>query len=759
MQRHETKCNGPHNLIILSASILLGVLLSGCGNKGNELDAPDDRQSTTSPHPWPMAGANPQRNSLVQVEGTTTGRLLWTVPLGSAQPVLARMDKAGNSYHLAGQRLVCLGPDGKLRWNVELQSQRPYGLSVNPAGYTLLQSRDDDNPSNFNLISPGGELIAQPDIAEVVGTNSGSGFYVILADQQTAALLDNTGSLLNQHQFPAEISAAPGSRDRRLLPGIAVVRDSYNNDHFFSLDDGASWTTETDIPSEWNMDANGNLFGLEFRGPSTVLFRRDPDEDKVLGEYDGNFHRDPVITADDGLLIVNTDGILLKLAADGEILAERDTNMGFSSLIEYNGRVLARGGDKTDGRAVLRCFGDEFLRLEWQHESGRGSYGFEISPTDDPLIVISSGDSCRGFDIDGNLKWQHVYDNADWLMVDKDDSIFAMGRSTASVFNPNGSMVQNMEFPADVNLAGNEPGLTADRRIAFYWNSEPGLHILEGDNLSLNSDTDLNFSLLRGPALPIGNELLVFDDQSTMHLLASNGREKSSYTFSEHYPGDPLLHPDGSFVFVNIDGVRKFSLTDGLQFHLDQALENFALAIIAPSGDILVRTGMDTFQLLSATGEMKWQFTVDGMLSGEMSVGPDGNYYLARRNRLEAPDSAENNDQPQGNTGGNPAPERVPAQQNPDNDDELLALNGKGQKRWSLPLESTLRHSPIVDSKGRLYYIDNGKAVCLNGKDGSTVWTTEIPGLSSPGSIRSVAMDSQGRFLVSSWFKLYCIGD
>ncbi|MCB1187851.1 PQQ-like beta-propeller repeat protein [bacterium] len=464
-------------MIVLAASIMLGVLLCGCGNKGNELDPPDDRQSTASPHPWPMAQANPQRNSLVQVEGTTTGRLLWSIPLGGAQRVLAGMDNSGNSYHLTGLGLLCLDRDGRQRWNHVMPGLRPSGLKVSPAGYALLQSRDDDNLTRFSLISPEGELVAQPGISEVVGTDSGSGFYVILLDQRTAALLDNTGSLHNQHQFPAEISAAPGSRDRRLLPGLAVVRNSYNNDHYFSLDDGASWTTDSDIPSDWNMDARGNLYGLDYQGQSTVLFRRDPDEDVELGEYDGNFHRDPVFTADDGLLIVNTEGNLLKLAADGGILAERDTNMDFSSFLEYAGKVLVTGKDMTDSKSVVRCFGSHFLGLEWQHETEMEIYGIELAPPGDPMIVVSSRNSCSGLDIDWNRQWRHVHDSADYLLVDSDDCIYAMGLSTASVYNSDGGLMRNVEFPAGVHLSGNEPCMTRDRRIAFYWISEPGMHI------------------------------------------------------------------------------------------------------------------------------------------------------------------------------------------------------------------------------------------------------------------------------------------
>ncbi|MCB1187852.1 PQQ-binding-like beta-propeller repeat protein [bacterium] len=210
---------------------------------------------------------------------------------------------------------------------------------------------------------------------------------------------------------------------------------------------------------------------------------------------------------------------------------------------------------------------------------------------------------------------------------------------------------------------------------------------------------------------------------------------------------------------MNIDGVRKFSLTDGQQFHLDEELENFASGIIAPSGDILVRTAGDTASLYTAAGELKWEFTVEGILLRDMSAAPDGGFLLLRTRLPENQGVADENDQPGTIRGSDPDLGRKQSQQGSDSDNELLALDGNGELRWRRSLGETPRHPVIVDSKGRLFLVVSNTALCLSGKDGSTVWSTEIPGLNSFDGIRSVAMDSQGRFIVSSSFKLCSFGD
>ncbi|MEZ5339818.1 MAG: PQQ-binding-like beta-propeller repeat protein [bacterium] len=771
MQRHETKCSGPHELMAVLAIILLGMMLCACGNRGNELDSAGDSRSTASPHPWPMELGNSQNNSLSRAKGSRSGQLLWERSLENQRGGSA-IDSAGNIYIQTSSGLLSLDPDGQQRWAYERGISLTRDLLLSPEGYSLVRVSGDsaEGSTVFALLDGNGMELARQELRDLLCVISADSFLV-LTDRDTVAVLHADGSLDNAASPGERLSNFPNDNLQFSASGSAVLHSPGGLVHY-TTDGGRSWTSSTEV---------GGDFGISPAGEICTTVRMEDEEQLLRLEHGswvrlvgnaGGYTCAPGFGPDGQILLAEDGGRAVVLDHSGQPLASLETGLRISQLWLQGGILYAYGREMQHHLRIMQQYRLSDAALLWSDDSDDALL---LSTAEDgSTALVSSRYSSRVFAADGSEAWQLVHDSPGSLFIDRDDNILLNSGYTVELISPAGKHLRSDTLPAMQNGARNQRLLLPGGSLAMIPLQNQALELLDSGSLELLSVTQWEETRFRGEPLLLGQRFALLDGNNELHLIDGQGTDTASFPVHPSYPGSPSLSGSGTLIFSGSSGTRSLNL-DGEQLWLNQEISSRNSTVtVSGTGELLVLTADGTLAVLDEAGSLLWRTTVAGYLYGT-AAGADGNIYLWHADDPPAGGTPGSPGFLNGNTGGltgggvnNPPADsqeqRAPARtagQTPDGGFSLIAWNRRGLRLWEHALAngSFQQVPPLVDSTGRLYFADGGEVLCLDGFSGSIVWRSAFGNAQSPESAIRMAMNSRGELLVLTRQGLYAFGD
>jgi hypothetical protein len=302
--------------------------------------------------------------------------------------------------------------------------------------------------------------------------------------------------------------------------------------------------------------------------------------------------------------------------------------------------------------------------LKWKYSSTTGWMENPLSIGPDGTIYIGVRNSESGSDAlhairpEGNQKWQLLVDNAGYITIGANGTIYMSSVWGLYAINPNGTQKWYLE-----DLGGYAIGADDTLYFPSYGDEDPTgyLYAINPDGTQkwvLALDIDMGLPI-------IGADGTIYAGSNSLYAINPDGTQK--WALLNDSGGRPrAIGPDGTIyaardpdlLAINPDGTLNWA------FRFDE-WGLYGGPVVGPDGTIYV-VSADGLHAINPSGTQKWAVPFNEYYIGDVAIGADGTIYLA-------------------------------------SGDGLYAINPNRTQRWFFPVEEGSIHPLVIGADGTIY--------------------------------------------------------
>ena len=176
----------------------------------------------------------------------------------------------------------------------------------------------------------------------------------------------------------------------------------------------------------------------------------------------------------------------------------------------------------------------------------------------------------------------------------------------------------------------------------YFGNSDGELHALNTANGSVRwsysvPDTSTDREILSAPAVGVDGSIFFGCGNRRIYALTATGSLNWSFPTTGWINGSPVTDANGTVYFASQDGYLYAVDSIGFQlwetfvgdvFYCTPAIDAQGNIIIAGYAGSIVTGAATSFASVSSTGELQWEYIIQGYNASSPNIAPDGSIYI-----------------------------------------------------------------------------------------------------------------------------------